>query len=55
MSSDANANKKSDPTDVKGAIPRVRIESECSVSDDENNSEIQKRYVKNNCHEEETK
>lgn len=38
MSSDGNANEKSNPTDVKGAVPRVRIESECSASDDENNT-----------------
>lgn len=46
MSSDANTNKKSDPTDVKGAVPRIRVESECSGSDDGNNSELGKRYVK---------
>ncbi|KRT82442.1 hypothetical protein AMK59_3549, partial [Oryctes borbonicus] len=43
MSSDANANQKSDPTDVKGAVPRIRVESESLASDDENNSELGKR------------
>lgn len=45
MSSDANANQKSNPTDVKGAIPRLRNESECSATSDEGNiSELGKRY-----------
>lgn len=45
MSSDANTNKKSDPTDVKGAVPRIRVESESSASEDGNNSSLGKRYV----------
>ncbi|KAI4464039.1 testis-specific protein pbs13 t-complex 11 [Holotrichia oblita] len=43
MSSDANRNKKSDPTDVKGAVPRIRVESESSANDDGSNSELGKR------------